>query len=274
MSDEAIIQVALTGCVHAKADNPALPVTPEEVRADARRCLDAGAAVLHVHARDERGNPTRHAYWYQRFVDAVRAESAEAVVNVSCSGRGGHVLPEERLGAVYASGADMATLATGSMNFPNDVSMTSPHAIRAMAGEMRRKGVVPELECFEPGHANYALYLIGHGVLKPPHVFNLVLGNLGTCPADLRWLEALVGMLPEGAPWYGTGVGRFARDVAKWALAAGGHVRVGLEDSLWMDEGKTDPATNAKLVERAVVMARALGREPATPAEARRILGL
>jgi len=269
--DKAIVQVALTGCVHHKADNPALPVTPDEVRGDVRRCLDEGASVFHIHARDQAGRPTMNANWYRQFVDAAAQDGA--TVNVSCSGRWAHAY-WERAAPLSVPGADMGTLAMGSMNFPGRANVNDPFTIDALAKMARRSGVVPELECFELGHVHYAKYLIRKDVLEPPHIFNFVLGNLGTCPAERRWLQAMVEMLPEGARWFGTGVGRYARRMTNWALVQDGHIRVGLEDSLWMDKARTDPATNPRLVRRAVEAARLLGREPATPDDARGILEL
>lgn len=268
---KVIVQVALTGCVHHKTDNPALPVTPDEVREDVRRCLNEGASVFHVHARDKFGNPTMDHNQYAHFVAAVMESGG--VVNVSCSGRRGHAY-WQRFAPLSVPGTEMASLSMGSMNFPHEASVNEPDIIRKLAGAMHERGIVPELECFEPGHVNYATYLISKDTLKPPHVFNLILGNLGTCPASRGWLYALIDMLPVASQWFGTGIGSYAGRMTKWALALGGHVRVGLEDTLWIDGQKQRPATNPLLVEQTISFARTLSRESATPDEAREILGL
>jgi len=155
------------------------------------------------------------------------------------------------------------------------VIVNPPATIRSLALIMRERGVQPELECFDFGHIHYAHYLISHeGLLKPPFWFNLFLGNLGTAPATEWTLTNMVSILPPIAIWAGAGIGRYQYQVNRWAVEHGGQVRVGLEDSLWMDTEKQDPATNPRQVERIAAYARELGREPVSIERAREILGM
>ncbi len=261
-----IVNVALTGCVHYKCDNPALPVTPREVAADARRCRDAGATMFHLHARNRLGGLAWGVGVYRDYVQAVREAVPDCVIVASCSGRHNSDL-SDRQEAIWA-GPDMASLSLGSFNHKYDVNVNNPGTIRALAKEMLRYGVRPELEAFEIGHIAFADRLIQEGLLRPPYWFNLFFGNVGTLPAERGLLSLAVSMLPEEALWAGAGVGRFQFAVNRWAVEMGGHVRVGLEDNLWMDEARTEPATNPRLVERIVAYARSLGREPASAKEA------
>jgi uncharacterized protein (DUF849 family) len=168
----------------------------------------------------------------------------------------------------------MASLTLGSLNFPKQASVNQPDVIRRLAERMAERGIVPELEVFDFGMVDYAKFLIGRGVLRPPLYFNLLLGSLGTLSASPFNLSALTVALPDDAVWAGAGIGRFQFWVNSMAIAMGGHVRVGLEDNLWLDVEKTRPATNVDLVERLVRLAESAGREVATPAEARELIGL
>jgi uncharacterized protein (DUF849 family) len=262
--------------VPTRADNAALPVTPEEIAADAGRCVEAGASIVHLHARDADGRPTYRAETYAAIVRAVRAASPDVVVCVSTSGR---LWPgiEQRAEVLDLDGdakPDMASLTLGSLNFPQQASVSEPDVISGLAERMRERQIVPELEIFDLGMLDYAHYLIGRGILREPFSFNLLLGSLGTIAASADRLVTLVRALPAGATWAAAGIGRFQFPTNALAVAMGGHVRLGLEDSLFMDADKRDPATNVRLVERIVRLARAAEREPATPAEARALIGL
>jgi len=180
---------------------------------------------------------------------------------------------ETRAGALESK-PNMASLTLGSMNFPQQVSSNPSRVICDLAKRIYNAGVVPELEVFEPGFINYAKYLIKKTVLRPPYYFNLMLGSLGSAPLDLLGLGHMVSMLPEGATWAVGGIGRYQLDANVMAIAAGGHVRVGLEDNIYYDRQCTRLADNPRLVERIVRIAREMGREPATPDAARLIIGL
>jgi 3-keto-5-aminohexanoate cleavage enzyme len=271
-----IVNVALTGMVPTKADNPAVPVTPSEIVEDAERCVRAGASIVHVHARDDDGAPTWRAAVYAEIVGGIRERCPGAIVCVSTSGRSWKEL-ERRAEVLDLEGAlqpDLASLTLGSLNFPKQASVNDPETIVALAERMHERGIVPELEVFDLGMTDYARFLVERGVLQPPFVFNVLLGSLGTLAATPLNLAMVTGALPEGSVWAGAGIGRFQLTVNALAIASGGHVRVGLEDNLWLDVEKTRPATNLALVERLVSIARAVERPIATPAEARELIGL
>ena len=271
-----IVNVALTGMVPTKADNPAVPVTPSEIVEDAERCVRAGASIVHVHARDDDGAPTWRAAVYAEIVGGIRERCPGAIVCVSTSGRSWKEL-ERRAEVLDLEGAlrpDLASLTLGSLNFPKQASVNDPETIVALAERMHERGIVPELEVFDLGMTDYARFLVERGVLRPPFVFNVLLGSLGTLAATPLNLAMVTGALPEGSVWAGAGIGRFQLAVNVLAIASGGHVRVGLEDNLWLDVEKTRPATNLALVERLVSLAHAVERPIATPAEARELIGL
>jgi uncharacterized protein (DUF849 family) len=261
--------------VPTKADNPNVPVTPDEIAADAEACVEAGASIVHLHARDDDGQPTWRPDAYRRVVAAVRERSPDVLVCVSTSGR---VFPDlERRAAVLDLAGDerpdFASLTLGSLNFPRQASVNEPATIRGLAERMAERGIVPELEVFDLGMVDYARYLIDQGVLRPPFVFNLLLGSLGTLAATPLRLATLVESLPDGAFWAGAGIGRFQFFVNAMAVTMGGNVRVGLEDNLWLDVEKTRAASNVELVRRITRLAEAVEREVATPDSARHLLG-
>jgi 3-keto-5-aminohexanoate cleavage enzyme len=267
-----IINAAITGMVPMPADNASLPVTVAQIIAEARRCADAGASIIHVHARAADGSPTWRPEIYQEIIDGIRANCPGLLISGSTSGR---LWSEfEKRCAVLDCRPDLASLTPGSMNFPATSSINPPQVICRLATAMQERGLKPELEIFEMGMIDYVRdYLIPRGFLKTPLYANLLLGSLGTLAASARNLVHLVDALPDGTTWAAAGIGRFQFRVNNLAIVMGGHVRVGLEDNLWMDEGKTDPATNVRLIERTVRVAQAIGRPIASPADTRRIIG-
>lgn len=267
MGDPLIVNVALTGCVHP-AGTPNLPVTPEEVGEDARRCADAGATMFHVHARDRRGNPTWRGGVYHWYVRAVREAVPGAVVVASCSGRHFRSLSERA--ASLGARPDMASLTVGSFNFRDGASVNEPTMMWALLDRMNEKGIRPEVEIFDLGHVYELRRLMEAGHISTPVYANLFLG--ACLPGEITMLGLLVNTLPEGVAWAGAGLGRHQWNANRWAATLGGHARVGLEDALWIDKGER--ATNAGQVERIVALGRSIGREPATVEETRRILGL
>jgi len=271
-----IVNAALTGMVPTKADNVAVPVSPEEIAADAERAVGAGAAIVHLHARDERGVPTWRPDVYREVVGGVRERCPDVVVCVSTSGRTFKSF-EERSAVLDLDGdekPELASLTLGSLNFPGQASVNEPQMIRRLAERMAERGITPELELFDLGMADYLVYLVEREILRPPLYVNILLGSLGTLSASAENLAAVVRALPTGTTWSAAGIGRFQLDVATLATAMGGHVRIGLEDNLWFDRARTVPATNAALVERVVGLARLLERAPASPDEARAAIGL
>jgi 3-keto-5-aminohexanoate cleavage enzyme len=276
MSDELIINLCPTGMVPTREDTPHVPLTPAEVAADVRRCADLGAAIVHVHPRDEQGVPTQSPERAAEFFRAIRDAVPDIVLCATTSGR--KVPDLEPRAAVLDIGGDiqpeMASLTLGSLNFPKQASVNAPATIKGLARRMAERGIVPEWEIFDMGMIDFAHYLRAHDLLGDPVYANILLGSLGTLAATPLNLALMVERLPAGTTWAGTGVGRFQFAVQKWAIAMGGHVRVGLEDNIWWDDDRTELATNPRLVERLVRIARAMGREPASPALVRQRLGI
>lgn len=274
--NKLVVNACVTGMVPTKADNPSVPITPREIAEDTERCVAAGASIVHLHARDDKGRPTWRPETYRRIIAAVRERVPDVVVCVSTSGRVFNEL-EQRAAALDLDGdekPELASLTLGSLNFPRQASVNEPDTIRGLALRMRERGVTPELEVFELGMADYAVYLVERGILGRPLYVNVLLGSLGTLSATAFNLATVVRALPTDAVWSGAGIGRYQFPVNAMAVTTGGHVRVGLEDNMWLDAEKTRPATNVALVERIVALGRAAGREPATPDEARALIGL
>ena len=276
LRDGLIINLAPTGMVPTRADSPHVPLTPDEVAADVRRCADLGAAIVHLHPRDATGQPTQDPAVAASFIRAVRDAVPDIVICITTSGRMDPGL-EGRAAVLELDGdvrPDMASLTLGSKNFPTGPSVNAPETIVGLATRMRDCGIVPEWEVFDLGMLDYAAYLRGRGLLADPVYVNLLLGSLGTLQATPLNLALAVERLPAGATWAATGIGRYQAAMHRLAIAMGGHVRVGLEDNLWWDDERTELATNPRLVERVVAIGRAMGREPATPAQVRHRLGI
>ncbi len=270
-----IINAAITGMIPTREMTPHVPITVEEIAADVRRCRNAGASIIHLHARAEDGNPTYRKDIHEEILHAVREACSDIILCVSTSGRNFELFEQrsEALDAVDPA-PEMASLTLGSMNFPQQASVNDPEMIRSLALRMRERGIVPELECFEIGMVEYSHYLISRGILVPPFYCNILLGSLGTLSATKANLTAAVEALPKGCTWAVAGIGRYQLQANTMAILAGGHVRVGLEDNIWYDNERVRLATNAELIERVVSIARSVGREIATPDEARTMIGL
>jgi len=271
-----IINVCLTGIVPTKDVNPYVPITPKEIAQDARKVYDLGASMVHIHARDKDGQPSSKKEIYKEIIDRIRDKCEDLVIVVSTSGRRTRDI-KQRMNVLELDGyhkPDMASLTLGSMNFKDDTGINSPETILSLLTSMNSSGIRPELEIFDTGMANYAKYLFEKGHLEGRHYSNLILGSLGTMPATPKNLSHLVEALHENLIWAATGVGRFAFYVQCLSLAMGGHIRVGIEDSIFMDEEKRQVATNEKLVSRIVRVAEAMGRRLGTPRDVRKMLHL
>ncbi|MEN9555429.1 MAG: hypothetical protein RLZZ232_1715 [Planctomycetota bacterium] len=271
-----IINACLTGMVPTKRDNPWVPVSPEEIAADAAACAAAGASIFHLHARDENGVPTYKAEVYSRILTKVREACPDAILCVSTSGRNFKTF-EQRSEVLDIDGParpEMASLTLGSLNFPKQASVNEPEMISRLAMRMRERGIVPELEVFDMGMLDYGKFLIDRKILSGPHYVNLLLGSLGTLSATPLHLALLVNALPAGTTWAAAGIGRFQFAMNSLAIVTGGHVRVGLEDNLFLDEAKQRSARNVDLIRRLVNLAQAAERPIASPAQARQIIGL
>ncbi len=271
-----IINAAVTGMVPKKQDTPYVPVTVGEIIEDSLRCVEAGASMLHLHAREEDESPTYKAEVFARIIEGIRRGCADVVICVTTSGRT-HGEFEKRAEVLNLDGAvkpDMASLTLGSVNFPTRTSLNEPAMIMKLAEKMLLKGIMPELEIFDPGMVNTAKYLCRKGFIRPPFYFNLILGSIYSTQARMADLCHLAGMLPSDAVWAGGGIGIFQLVVNSGAIIMGGHVRVGIEDNIWYDHHKTELTTNSKSIRRLRRIASEIGREIATPKEARQALGL
>ncbi|MCW3974639.1 MAG: 3-keto-5-aminohexanoate cleavage protein, partial [Candidatus Bathyarchaeota archaeon] len=260
------------GMIPTKNDTPYVPITPDEIAEDTHKVYELGVSVVHVHARDEQGKPTYKKEVYRKIISKIRKKCPDIIICASTSGR---IHPQvEHRGEVLDLNPEMASLTVGSLNFPKYASVNSLETIMTLASMMKEKEILPELEIFESGFINTAKYLAKKKFLNPPLHFTLLLGSLGSMPADLRDLAYLVDSLPPGSTWSATGIGRFQTQINVAAILMGGHIRVGIEDSIYYHYPKRDLATNEKLVKRIVNIAEILGRDIANPDEAREILGL
>ncbi|HYQ82165.1 MAG TPA: 3-keto-5-aminohexanoate cleavage protein, partial [Anaeromyxobacteraceae bacterium] len=228
-----------------------------------------GAAVVHLHARWPDGRPSQRPEHFRQIIDEIRGAGCDAVIQCSTGGAVGMSL-DERLGSLV-DGAEMGTLNMGTMNFGDEVFVNSRPDILKVAGRLRERGLVPECEVYDAGMLDTLRWLLEQGRLRPPYHVQFVLGVPGGMGAGERNLRFLAEGLPEPAHWTAAGIGRFELPTAELALRLGGHVRVGLEDNLYVAKGVLARG-NGELVALAVKAARAAGREPATPAEARRLL--
>jgi len=267
--EKLIITLAPTGSIPKTKDNPHVPVTPAQIVECALRCEDEGAAVIHIHARDKEENPSDDPIFFQEVVDGLKGR-CNMIINISTGGRAGVGL-ESRLKRLDA-GCEMASLTTGSVNFPRSAYVNPPDLVEGLAQRMKELGIKPEIEIFDLSMINNALALGEKHLAEFPMHFNFVMGLKGAMPARVEHLVHLLGFLPQGSTWLTSGVGPAQLPMNVHAALMGGHVRVGLEDNIYFRKGEL--ATNEMLVRRIAALSRELGREIATPDEARKILGL
>jgi 3-keto-5-aminohexanoate cleavage enzyme len=279
--ETVVVSAALTGALTTRDQCPAIPYTPEEIAEEAAAAREAGAAVAHIHARTPEGAPTFDTDVYQEIHDAVR-ERTDILLNFSTGALDTPV--DERAEYVREVQPDVAALNMGSMNYAKysersesfvfDMVFENSFAeIRELLETMNEAGVRPELECFDTGHVGNARPLVQEGVLESPLQFSLIMGVLGGIPATVENLAHQVRQLPADATWQVIGISRDQWPLVAAALSMGGNVRVGLEDNFYLPDGEMADS-NADLVAAAVDLARQVGREPATPAEARDVLSL
>ncbi len=271
--DKLIITLAPTGMIPTKSQTPYVPITPEEIAADTYEAYKLGASIVHVHARDEEtGKPTSNKEVFEKIFKEIKRKCPDIIICATTSGRTDPQV--EHRAEVLDLYPDMASLTCGSMNFPQHPSVNPMPTIEKLASLMQERQILPELEIFEPGFINTAKYLAKKGYLKKPLHFCLLLGSLGSIPAGINDLAYLTNSLPTESNWSATGIGRFQTQINAAALLMGGHARIGIEDSIYFNYPKQELATNKKLVARIVKVAKELGREIASPKEARDILGL
>jgi uncharacterized protein (DUF849 family) len=273
MSTPCIITVAITGSVPTKNDSPAVPITVPEQIESTHAAYEAGAALVHVHVRNDDGTTTSDPEKFGRFLAGIRKHCPDMIVQFSTGGRSG--TGKERGGMLHLK-PEMASLTTGSVNFAKIIYENHPTLINDLASTMLAHDIKPEIEIFDLAMLYNAAKLVADGLLKPPVHVQFVLGIPGALPADREVLEfelrQLARMLP-GATWTAAGIGRHQLTVNEWSLELGGHCRTGLEDNLKFDKVRL-AASNAELVQRVAELADKFDRTVATPAEARRILGL
>ncbi|NLG80818.1 MAG: 3-keto-5-aminohexanoate cleavage protein [Firmicutes bacterium] len=269
-TDKLIITVALTGAETTRADNPNLPLAPEEIAEAAAEARGAGASIIHLHVRDSDGRPTQDIEVFRRTIALIH-EKCDCIVQISTGGAVG-TPPEERLRPLDLV-PEMATLTCGTVNFGEGVFENPPQLIEAFARKMAELGIKPELEVFDVGMVANALRLAKQGLVKEPLYFDFVMGVPGGIPGTIDNLLHLAHQIPAGAMWQVAGVGRTELPLAVVAIVAGGHVRVGFEDNVYYSRGVL-AESNAQLVARIARIAREVGREVATPAEARQMLGI
>lgn len=269
--EKLIITIAPTGNVPTKALNPDTPETVDEIVEDIIRCRKLGAAVAHIHVRDEEGNPTCDRALFKQVLDKLAEKKCDIITQVSTGARGGGNTADWR-GQMLDLNIEMASLSTGSSNFPNIVNANPFDLIRRLAEKMYTNNVKPEIEAFDLGMIDNAKLLIKEGVLKSPLHFNLVMNVKGSAAGTPKNLLHMVECLPVGSTYNVSGIGPSQVSMLTMAILLGGHTRTGIEDTLLYKKGVF--ATNPMLIERVVELAKQLGREIATPEEARVILGL
>ena len=290
MQRKVMISCAVTGSADSVAKNPAVPITPEQIAASAVDAAKAGAAIVHIHVRDPKtGLASMEGALYAETVDRIRSSGTDVIINLT-TGPGGRFAPDladpmkpgagttlrtprQRVQHVLDLCPDICSLDMGSMNMGPTVFVNTPPILEAMATEIRDAGVTPELEVFETGHLLLAKRMIETGFIKPPGMFQICLGIAWGQPATPEAMTYMRNLLPPGSPWFAFGISLHQFPMAAQAVLLGGHVRVGLEDNLYLERGKLTPS-NAALVAKAVKIVELLGSGVATPDEARQMLGL
>jgi uncharacterized protein (DUF849 family) len=285
-----MISCAVTGSADTPSRNPAVPVTPQQIAASAIEAAKAGAAIVHIHVRDlQTTRPSMDAGLYREVVERIRSSGTNVLINLT-TGPGARFVPgaddplkpgpgttlkspAERVRHVIELKPDICSLDMGSMNMGSQVFVNTPNHLETMAAAIRDAGVMPELEVFEAGHLLLARRLIDTGLIMPPGLFQLCLGISWAQPATPEAMTYMRSLLPGDCTWFAFGISLHQFPMAAQAVLLGGHVRVGLEDNLYLEKGKLAPS-NAALVDKAAKIIAILGEDVATPGEARDILGL
>jgi uncharacterized protein (DUF849 family) len=291
MNRDVIVTCALTGAGDTAGKHPMLPVTPRQIADAAVEAAKAGATIVHCHVRNPAtGQSSRDPFLYREVMDRIRSSGIDIIVNLT-AGMGGDVEigpgetpmdfgaatdligPLERLVHVDRLRPDICTLDCGTLNFGdgNIIYVATPAQLRAGARRITELGVKAELEIFDTGNLWFAKQMISEGLLNDP-MFQLCLGIPWGAPADTTTMKALVDNLPPGVPWSGFGIGRMQMPMAAQSLLLGGHVRVGLEDNLWLDKGVL--ASNGSLTTRVIEILERLGSSAMSPADARKRLNI
>jgi 3-dehydrocarnitine:acetyl-CoA trimethylamine transferase len=290
MQRKVMIACAVTGSADTPGRNAAVPVTPAQIAASAIDAAKAGAAIVHIHVRDpQTGKPSMDPALYREVVERIRASGTDVLVNLT-TGPGARfipgvddplkpapgstlTLPATRVQHVVELKPDICSLDMGSMNMGGQVFVNTPPHLEAMAAAIRDVGVRPELEVFEAGHLMLSKRLIETGHIKSPALFQICLGISWGQPATSEAVSYMRSLLPPDCIWFAFGISLHQFPIAAQTVLLGGHVRVGLEDNLYLEKGKLAPS-NAALVEKAAKIVSILGDDVATPADARQIFGM
>jgi uncharacterized protein (DUF849 family) len=288
MQRKVMISCAVTGSADTPGKNPAVPVTPSQIAQSAIDAARAGAAIVHIHVRDpQTTRPSMDKALYREVVERIRDSGSDVLINLT-TGPGARFtpgaddpfkpgsatnmkLPAQRVEHIIELRPDICSLDMGSMNMGSYVFVNPPNYLEAMAVAIRDAGVIPELEVFEAGHLLLARRMIETGHIKPPGMFQICLGIAWGQPATPEAMHYMRGMLPPASPWFAFGISLHQFPMVAQAVLLGGHVRVGLEDNIYLGKGQLAPS-NAALVEKAVGIIEILGDHVATPAEARKML--
>lgn len=289
MQRKVIIACAVTGSADTPGKNPAVPVTPAQIAQSAIDAAKAGAAIVHIHVRDpETTRPSMELAHYREVVERIRSSGTDVVINLT-TGPGARFAPgadeplkvgpgtnlktaAERVRHVVELKPEICSLDMGSMNMGQYVFVNTPAILENMAAAIREAGIVPELEVFETGHLLLAKRMIETGHIKPPGMFQICLGISWAQPATTEAMTYMRNLLPPNSPWFAFGISLHQFPMVAQTVLLGGHVRVGLEDNIYLGKGQLAPS-NAALVEKAAKIIEVLGDHVATPAEARQMLG-
>ena len=269
--EKMIITAAVTGGVTTRKNNPNLPITPKEIAQAVLDCWNAGASIAHIHAREDNGTPSQRVEVYQEIVSRIR-QQCDIIINLTTTGWGQAGSEEDRWNPLVCK-PELASYTPGSMNRKDNVMINSPAFVRKLAAKMNEHGVKPEIEIFDFGMINQALKISKEGLLKQPFLFQFVLGVDGGIPATAKNLLHVVESIPAGSTWSVAAVGKGQLPMNLLGMQLGGHIRTGFEDNVYARYGEL-AKSNAQLVERLAAYAFDLGRDIATPAEARKILGI
>ena len=289
MQRKVIIACAVTGSADTPGKNPAVPVTPAQIAQSAIDAAKAGAAIVHIHVRDpQTTRPSMELAHYREVVERIRSSGTDVVINLT-TGPGARFAPgaeeplkvgpgtnlktaAERVRHVVELKPEICSLDMGSMNMGQYVFVNTPSILENMAVAIREAGIVPELEVFETGHLLLAKRMIETGHIKPPGMFQICLGISWAQPATTEAMTYMRNLLPANSPWFAFGISLHQFPMVAQTVLLGGHVRVGLEDNIYLGKGQLAPS-NAALVEKAAKIIEVLGDHVATPAEARQMLG-
>ena len=270
--EKLIITAAICGAEVTKEHNPAVPYTVEEIAEEAYKAYEAGAAIIHLHVREDDGTPTQSAERFEKCINAIKARCPDVIVQPSTGGAVG-MTNDERLQPITLN-PEMATLDCGTCNFGgDDIFVNTENTIIEFAEKMNARNIKPEIEVFDKGMIDMAIRLNKKGYIKSPMHFNFVMGVNGGISGTMRDLLFMAESIPCGSTFTVSGVGRTQLDMNTAAILMGGHVRVGFEDNVNLKKG-VKAESNADFVKRIKEIATLLGREIATPDEAREILGI